>query len=116
MQPECIVGHLLVFFIQYFETFLVEFGFYTVFPCYILLKSRVDYYQLWSDNKQGKVIINIYRNSILIESFKDKPHTFYMLHPGFSPRDSVMQDDTKYIVVEVSEDCFDDQSELPKKV
>ena len=61
-------------------------------------------------------MINIYRNSILIESFKDKPHTFYMLHPGFSPRDFVMQDATKYIVVEVSEDCFDDQSELPKKV
>ena len=49
------LGNLLVFFVQYFETFLFEFSFYTVFPCLILFRSRVDYYQIWSARQDIKV-------------------------------------------------------------
>ena len=51
-----LLGHLLVFFIQYLEIFLFELSFYTLFPCYILFHSRADYYQIWRENKQVQIL------------------------------------------------------------
>ena len=42
------------------ETFLGELFCFTIFPCIILVKSREDYYQLWSDRLQVLFILHVF--------------------------------------------------------
>ena len=53
-------GFLMVFFIQFFKTYMFEMSIYTIFPSIILLRSMDDYYQIWTQIKQVSFTYSIF--------------------------------------------------------
>ena len=86
-------------------------------PCYILFKSRCDYYQIWADRKLDKVNQCTKNNKTDMFQDLETPTTFYIHHSGFIPRDMVDDIQSKVVVGDPGfEEKYEYQPKTLKKV